>query len=400
VTVLDLRELAAPAEWPLTQAQGRALAASGIVEAAPSNYDDGRWLVRATGRVGVARIGDLEVRIQPKVRIDRLLFMLGYALNPAGWREELVGLAEVDDLVPALAHALWRQSERAVTQGLLQGYRVHEETSPVLRGRLRDADQLRRHRGLPLPLEIQYDEFTVDIAENQLLRAATERLLRLPRVDGATRRRLRHLLTRFLDVSPLVRGRDLPQWTPTRLNARYHTALHLAELVLRGTALQHQAGAVSVNGFLLDMPRLFEDFVTVALREALSPFGGVAKTQDRHHLDLAAAVDLRPDLVWHREGEPIAVVDAKYKAEKSNSFPNADLYQMLAYCTVLRLPIGHLVYAKGNEDATRHAVRNADVEIRCHALDLEQPPALLLRQIAHIAEGLAAAADACPAGDG
>jgi hypothetical protein len=29
--------------------------------------------------------------------------------------------------------------------------------------------------------------------------------------------------------------------------------------------------------------------------------------------------------------------------------PNADLYQLLAYCIVLGLHSGHLVYAKGNE---------------------------------------------------
>ena len=40
-----------------------------------------------------------------------------------------------------------------------------------------------------------------------------------------------------------------------------------------------------------------------------------------------------------------AVINAKYKAEKGAGFPNAALYQMLAYCTALRLPVGHLVYA-------------------------------------------------------
>lgn len=57
----------------------------------------------------------------------------------------------------------------------------------------------------------------------------------------------------------------------TRFNARYHTALRLAELVLRATSVEHESGGVAVNGFLLDMPRLFEDFVTVALREVLAP---------------------------------------------------------------------------------------------------------------------------------
>jgi 5-methylcytosine-specific restriction enzyme subunit McrC len=80
------------------------------------------------------------------------------------------------------------------------------------------------------------------------------------------------------------------------------------------------------------------------------------------------------------------VVDAKYKAEKPDGFPNADLYQMLAYCTVLQLPEGHLVYAKGNEPVGRHTVRGSGVEIRCHALYLTSSPTDLLQQVARLAQ--------------
>jgi 5-methylcytosine-specific restriction enzyme subunit McrC len=74
------------------------------------------------------------------------------------------------------------------------------------------------------------------------------------------------------------------------------------------------------------------------------------------------------------------VADAKYKAEKPAGYPNADLYQLLAYCTVLGLKVGHLIYAKGNEDPVRHVVRSAGTEIICHALDLSQPPDTLLAE--------------------
>jgi 5-methylcytosine-specific restriction enzyme subunit McrC len=49
----------------------------------------------------------------------------------------------------------------------------------------------------------------------------------------------------------------------------------------------------------------------------------------------------------------------KYKAEKPGGFPDADLYQLLAYCTTLRLPVGHLVYAEGNEARWIAALRGS-----------------------------------------
>jgi 5-methylcytosine-specific restriction enzyme subunit McrC len=383
---LELTELGRPVEVALTLDQGRMLALSGVVTAVPSVYRPGWWTVGPTGRVGAVRVGDVVIRVQSKVPIARLLFLLGYSMHGAAWQASSVSLGEAPDLVPAIAEALWRQVSHAIGQGLLPGYVPVEESSLVLRGRLLESAQLARHHGLPLPLEIRHDEFTVDIPENQILRTACERMLHVPHVDAGTQVRLRRVLREFGDVATIRRGDPIPSWQPSRLNARYHVALRLAELVLRATSVEHAAGTVAINGFLLDMPQLFEDFVTVALREALEgSFGGRVVAQSRGYLDVAGRVVLKPDIVWQVSGATVAVADAKYKAEKPSGYPNADLYQLLAYCTVLGLKVGHLIYAKGNEEAVRHVVRGADVEIVCHALDLSQPPAVLMAEVHELA---------------
>jgi 5-methylcytosine-specific restriction enzyme subunit McrC len=391
VNPVEFDELGPGVERALTLEQGRSLADSGVVNATPSPYSPGAWRIGPAGKVGAARIRDIEIRIKPKVPIARLLFLAGYSQHAAAWRPETVPVAEADDLVPAVAQALWRQTERAIHQGLLPGYILVEKSSQVLRGRLRESEQLHRHHGLPLPLEIQHDEFTIDIAENQILRTACERMLTVPRVDVESQRMLRRLLRDFADVTPLARGYPIPQWQATRLNGRYHMALRIAELVLRATSVEHEFGGVAVNGFLLDMPKLFEDFVTVALREALVPvYGGRVSGQDRSHFDEAGQVVLRPDIVWKVRGSAVAVIDAKYKAEKPAGYPNADLYQLLAYCTVLGLRTGHLVYAKGNEDPARHVVCRSGIEIFCHSVDLGRPPDVLLAQMNDLARRVAA----------
>ncbi len=388
--LIELDELGPGVELPVTPEQGQSLASSGVINAAPSPYDAGVWQIGPAGKVGAARIGDIEIRIKPKVPIARLLFLAGYSQHAARWRPETVPVAEAGDLIPAVAQALWRQTERATHQGLLHSYILIEESSQVLRGRLLESEQLHRHHGLPLPLEIQHDEFTIDIPENQILRTACERMLTVPRVDAESQRMLRRLIRDFVDVTRLPRGYPVPAWQATRLNGRYHIALRLAEIILRATSVEHELGSVAVNGFLLDMPKLFEDFVTVALREALVPtYGGRVNAQDRSHFDEAGQVLLRPDIVWKVWGSAVAVVDAKYKAERPAGYPNADLYQLLAYCTVLGLRNGHLVYAKGNEIAARHVVRSSGIEIRCHAIDLDQEPEQLLAQMHDLARLIA-----------
>ncbi|MBP0456876.1 restriction endonuclease [Streptomyces bomunensis] len=405
-----LREYGPAVSMPLSAEAGLALAASGILQsAAPDPGTAGHWLLRAGSRVGAVRVpGGPVVRIAPKTPVRRLFFLLGFSLDPArAWRERGEGTVDTgayDDVVPALAHAVERQIDAALRQGVLQGYREMEESALVLRGRLREAEQIRRHFGRTPPVEITYDAYTADIAENRLLRAAAERLLRLPGVPGPVRRRLGHQRVRLADALPLVRGQELPRWQPSRLNARYQPALRLAEAVLRGSSPEHRppdSEPLAVDGFLLDMNQLFEDFVTVALREALRERGLTARLQDPHHLDTAGVVGIRPDLVV-RTGDgrtPLAVVDAKYKVERADGLPNADLYQALAYATVLGLREAHLVYAAGRLPRRVHEVRGTPAgpdgrrtRLYQHSLDLAGEPRQLLATLGELAEQLAGGA--------
>ncbi|MGW1532293.1 McrC family protein [Streptomyces aureus] len=394
--VVDLVEHAPAVRAALPDALGRALAAGDIVEAAPDPYVPGRWSLRAGSKVGAVVVTapgvdePVTVRVTPKVPVARLFFLLGHSLDPrGGWRDGDVEVAGHRDLLPALAHALERQVDRALRRGLLQGYHSTEETSLVVRGRIREADQIRRRFGATLPVEVAYDAFTTDIAENRILRAAVERLLRLPGVPREVRGRLLHQRARLADVTVIVRGQPLPSWQPTRLNSRYHHALRLARTILEDASVEHAPGGLRVDGFLFDMNKLFEDFVTVALKETCRGSGLSARLQDPHHLDEATAIRMKPDLVLYgTDGVPCAVVDAKYKAEKRHGFPDADLYQMLAYCTALGLSEGHLVYAKGNASHAAHRVRHAGILIHQHALDLDQEPAGLLADIEEVARRL------------
>lgn len=384
---LTLHEGRPPTTCTLTVAEAATLDSLELAEV--SRTPDGSWLVAAGSKVGVARLGELQVTVRPKMPIDRLIFLMGYAQQPAHWRDQSVALDAADGLVEALAHAFRSLSSRALEQGLLQGYRTVDQSLPVLRGRIRVADQISRRSGAGLPLEVTYDDFTVDIAENQILLAACLRLLRTPGVPSSVRHGLQRIRLQLADVSRLPTRGPLPYWRRSRLNARYHSALQLAELVLQGDSFEQRDGGLEVSGFVVDMWRVFEEFVSVALRESLAPYAGAASFQHRMHLDHARRVVLRPDFLWTGADGSRVVVDAKYKSEKPAGFPQADLYQLLAYCTVLGLNDGHLVYAKGNDEAVVHDVVGSKVRIHCHVLDLEATPQQLLAQVEALAARLA-----------
>lgn len=372
----------------LSPAEAEALGSAelAVVSRTPGSPD---WLVAAGTKVGVVRVGELQVSIRPKIAIDRLVFLMGYATKPTFWRNHSVLLDVASDLPEALAHAFTRLASKATEQGLLQGYKTVDESLAVVRGRIRVRDQISRRFGVGLPLEVTYDDFTVDVPENQILLAATTRLLRMPGISKSVRYSLQRVRLQMTGVSALQRGAMVPTWVPSRLNVRYQAPLHLAELILAGDSFEQRVGDLHVSGFVFDMWKVHEDFVSIALREALASYGGTASLQHRMHLDEARQVEMRPDFLWTgRDGRQV-VVDAKYKAEKPAGFPQADIYQLLAYCTVLGLANGHLVYAEGNEAAVAHRIEGAGVTVHCHTLDLNQSPARLLAQVAGMAATLA-----------
>lgn len=179
--------------------------------------------------VGVVRVGDLTVELRPKVGIAPVLFLLSYDLDPRAWREpraEMVrdmNLAEA--IVPLFTHAV----QAALRPGLLHGYRTRDDTLAAVRGRVRMADQMRARRGLPMPVEVVYDEFTTDILENRLLRSAVDVLGRL-RLRHHTSRHALALLRQQLNGvgSLIVEHREVPEPVWTRLNERYRPAVSLA----------------------------------------------------------------------------------------------------------------------------------------------------------------------------
>jgi len=387
---VDLAELGPPLVVEMPRAVATALAGCDLLNVTPAA--DGRWRLRPAGKVGAVSFEGWDIRVVPKVGVIRLLFLLGYAVDP-GFRPDDVAAGEQPDLLPMLGESLARQAERAIGSGVLQGYVTIEDALPLVRGRFRVADQIARRPGLPLPAEVRYDEYSADIVENRILRAALRRMLAVPRLREPIRRRLAHLDGRLDGVSPLLPGAPLPQWEPNRLNARYQPALRLASVVLRHCSAESGSGELRMAAFAVNMAKVFEDFVATAVREAMRRYPG--RTVAQYPSDLAATggIPMFPDVVHVVGNRPVAVLDVKYKMERDNRrFPNADAYQMLAYCTGLDLPRGWLVYAKGMGEPLTHRVVNTSVEIVQHPLDLAASPAGLLAQVDKLASEMAASA--------
>jgi 5-methylcytosine-specific restriction enzyme subunit McrC len=160
--------------------------------------------------------------------------------------------------------------------------------------------------------------------------------------------------------------------------------VELARLILRTAAFELRHGPVQGSAFLVDLNRVFEDFVVVALRDALGvtevafPQGAAGKGMT---LDRGGAITLKPDLSWWEGRRCLFVGDVKYKRAGSAGGQQADLYQILAYAVAADLPGGLLVYAAGEGEPARHDVRHAGKCLEVVSVDLDRPPPALLDEV-------------------
>lgn len=351
----------------------------------PTVGAEGRYDITPGASVGVAELSGLTVEVRPKIRFDRLLFVLSYALDPAFWEAiRTVDLGDADSIVEAVVPSFVHHVRRAFQRGVLVGYRATDETAMTVRGRIRFGDQIRRRYGLLLPVEISYDEFTEDILENRLIKAAIGRLRRMSLRSERSRLALREFDTALeLVMDQPYEARAVPVVSFNRVNAHYRPAVELARLVLRYSSIELGSGGRSAVSFVVDMNEAFENFVVVALREALrlsyTTFPQNARGRQLN-LDTSGSIGLEPDFSWWNSGRCLFVGDAKYKRLSIAGFKHPDIYQMLAYMTAADLRAGLLVYAEGTKPTIEHHLVDGR-QVTVAALDLSKPPDVVLQEV-------------------
>ena len=286
----------------------------------------------------------------------------------------------MSSLEDALAVLLARSCMTAFSAGVYRSYRTERQQLAYVRGRIRVAEYLRDPR--PLPVSVTATVHDEDVPENQILAAAVKHLRQVRGLSTAAQRELSRVWqvvgeTTSLSVRTALELGQRIQWS--RHNLHYQAAIRLAVLVLEGQSVEVTEGRVRVPGFVLDMPRIVEQYVRVLLRGALGATDVEMPDSWSHRvwLDEGRHVQLIPDLAMRRAGRWHFVGDVKYKVNASSFGDDEvgwgrrdDLYQLLAYVTETELDEGTLIYAGDRTGETVHTVRGTGARLHVVSVDL------------------------------
>ena len=343
---------------------------TGIVEL--SRKVSGEFVIKADSKVGFISVRGVQVNVAPRFPIYNIFYFLGL-LEEMKLDSEKVQISESNDFLTVLFQSFIHSVTSSTRKGLISGYVNREDSLQVLRGRIDFSRQLKKNPGNYFPFEVTFDDFVEDVPENQILKKALRISLKYGLQNRNLRNQAQNLLFNFKDVSDIS---EVPAWNESRLNSHYWNALRLADLIISGNGFHENTGDVQINGFSIDMYKVFEDFVAKQLAERINSSDDQVATQKSLLLDIGGIYREKPDVIWYRKGKPFQVLDTKYKQPEGETQQRDslnDLRQVISYASLLGLKEAHIVYGVAG-NARSIETRQEGITVYTHGLDLGKPP--------------------------
>jgi 5-methylcytosine-specific restriction enzyme subunit McrC len=382
------------AECPLTPSDVDFLLSHhrGHAHLAPTGQHD-RYRVTPRGHVGTIVGPGCRLLIRPKIPLLNLFHLLD-PTGPLPVTEDRTaaeaGTAALDFLAGRLARLL---AERAAA-GLHRAYVEKAASGPFLQGRLDVSAHLREPGGRKEQLHCRYEDFTSDIPCNQVPRATAELVLRSPLLGGSVRTALRQSLAPFAGVRPVALGPEsFLAAAADRLTEAYRPLFDVCRLLAEALDPGEAAGATPCPAFLLDMDRVFEQYVTGGVVRAFTGNKKYAIAVQppylaNRHVPGQPDVHIRPDVTIEHGGRPVVVLDAKWKRRAGCPVVTEDVYQVIAYASALGARRAVLVYPGRRDRVWRYPLVKSPIGLDLITLRVTGSREQCLRSLARLGKAV------------
>jgi 5-methylcytosine-specific restriction enzyme subunit McrC len=343
-----------------------ALAKSGNFDVQfPSVLTGHKYIVKSKGWVGHIPVGpEIIVKVRPKLTTSSVFGMLEVAYNLKSFAllEGETNVNTIEELFERVASILAHRVLDRARKGLYQAYVTEQDDLAFVRGRIDVRESLKRSLHGSAYLNCEFQQLTHDLEDNQLLLWALHQTsrapLRRPEVIRAVRQAHR-VLSGTVTLSEKG-AEDCINRFYHRLNEDYHPLHGLCRLLLEHLGPDIDHGEHLFLPFRVNMPLLFEAFVAEWLK-LHAPQNWLFVSQYVAKLKANAELTFRMDIVLKDKGsgEPIAVLDTKYKRTLDQA--EDDIKQMVAYAVEIGVSRAFLVYPSYHAQLLKAKVGNIGV---------------------------------------
>lgn len=266
--------------------------------------------------------------------------------------------------------------KKLLRKGLVKSYIVQQTNLPYLRGKLLLQQQIKNDTKFSLNFFCEYDEFTENNLENQIVLYCLDRCYHLTKNTERKKliRKLVHQMDSDVELKPMFRE-DFDKIQYTRINRHYKKPHILAELILRhlGVFDFKKQQTSFIVPYFVPMFQVFENFLTQLFQEYYSlPVDDQVYTNswylDKHPKPIV------PDIISYenkslKEGQEVSIIDAKYM----DDIKEGEMYQIAFYLNDYKKKFGYAIlpWFKGAERKVWKAP-NQDIAIIVNYINIDK----------------------------
>lgn len=277
------------------------------------------------------------------IPIQNIYYLLCYAWNKLEERDLVEVSAEKSpNLLNLLARVLLNGTKTLLKRGLEQQYLTEIGIYQGIKGKIEVGQSLQKNLFAKGSAVCEYDELSVDILPNQILKTILQNLYKTEGLEVNLRHEIKSVIWRMNKVSEILITEGIfKQVRIHRNNSFYDFLLNVSELIHQNLLPNQEKGYFKFKDFLRDerqMARVFEEFI-----------------RNFYKIEVPEIKVYREDLRWKMSGENGTflpkmqtdisikiggrklIVDAKYYTETLQKYYNAEkihsqhLYQLFAY---------------------------------------------------------------------
>ncbi|RKV93035.1 MAG: hypothetical protein D8H92_11950, partial [Campylobacter sp.] len=217
-----------------------------------------------------------------------------------------------------------------------------------------------------------YQEFSIDRAENRLIKSTLEFLYRRSK-SSKNQRLIREYLFIFDEISSSSDiNADFSRLKLNRQTKHYEQALLWSKIFLQNKSFSPYRGSDVAFALLFDMNKLFESYVGNFIKKKLPD--AILQHSQKHLIEKPKGFMLKPD-IFLRHQKRNYIADTKWKIIKSkDDISQTDLYQLYAYGKKYECSKLYLIYPRIsgiNQKAMKFRYEN-DMRLNVLYFDLEK----------------------------
>ena len=305
--------------------------------------------ISANEYVGVIQFEKFILKVKPKfVEFKNFGRLLDFANNIPSeqFDDEIQFEGKFDHPIELVIGSFLGSVEKLIQHGIYKSYVEHQDDVSFLKGKLIMKNQILNDVKFNMKFNCEFDEFTSNNLENQIIRFTLEHCKFLTKFPKR-KKLIQKLISKFdsqIEVKKRIVVNDFRKIAYTRLNSQYERPHKLAKLIIKNIGLQsfNYQRTKFIVPFFVKMWDLWEKFLG-NLFENYYDDSVRAIQQDSHSAWLihGESHPIKPDLVLYQNGKILTVADAKYMRELT--IGGKEMYQIAFYINHLSLSTGYAI---------------------------------------------------------